>query len=82
MKLTQGDRVVWFDYRLWGPRDIGNNDHCRKPATVIRAYTNDDGDPAVDPQFDHRPGRISHGHFNYPPYDQTAMSQKMGSVKS
>ncbi len=80
MMLTKGDRVAWYDSRLWGPRDIGHNEHCVQPATVVRAYTGSDGEPAVDLLFDHNPC-VSRGHFNYPPYDQTAMSQKTGSVK-
>ena len=64
MKLVKGDRVIWYDHRLWGPRDIGNNDHCRKPATVTRSYTGSDGKPAVDLLFDHNP-HLSRGHFNY-----------------
>ncbi len=80
MKLAKGDRVIWYDSRLWGPRDIGHNQHCIKQATVMRSYTGTDGRPAIDLLFDHNP-RVSRGHFNYYPYDLTAREQKAGALK-
>lgn len=62
-----GDRVIWYDSRLWGPRDIGNNDHCRKPATVVCSYTDEEGRPVIDLLFDHDPN-VSHGHFAWAPF--------------
>lgn len=80
MKLVKGDRVLWFDHRLWKNKDIGNNDHCRKMATVVRSYTGSDGRPAIDLKFDHN-SFVSKGHFNYHPYDEAAIAQKATSVK-
>ena len=78
MNLVAGDRVTWFDYRLWGPRDIGHNEHCYKPATVVRSYTGRDGRPAIDLRFDHDPF-VTTGHFNYAPYD-TGQSGRLESA--
>ncbi len=64
--FAKGDRVIWFDPRLWGPRDIGNNDHCRKPATVALAYSTARDGNLVDLLFDHN-SVLSRGHFaDYP----------------
>ncbi len=80
MKLVKGDRVVWYDCRLWGPRDIGKNEHCIKPATVMRSYTGRDGRPAIDLLFDHN-SFVTTGHFNYHPYDEAAIAQKAEVLK-
>ena len=71
-EFKPGDRVVWYDPRLWGPRDIGNNDHCRKPGTVV-GIGRDALGQTIDILFDHNPN-VSHGHFAYHPYLDTEPS--------
>jgi len=57
--------VTWFDPRLWAGKDIGKNEHCYKPGTIVRSYVDmEDGRPIVDILFDHDPN-VSHGHFAY-----------------
>jgi hypothetical protein len=79
--FNAGDRVVWYDSRLWGPRDIGHNEHCRKPGTIVRAYTGRDGRPAVDILFDHNP-LVSHGHFAYGLYEGTIIQEELSKEKT
>ncbi len=65
--IRPGDRVRVFDPILWNGRDCAcgcRNDCFRKPATVLRVYRYpNDGRMVADVRFDHRPERISHGHF-------------------
>lgn len=68
MKFVEGDRVMWYDSRLWGPRDVDQNQHCYRPATVVASYLDQEQKPAVDLLFDHNP-LVSHGHFAYPPFE-------------
>lgn len=58
-----GDRVVWYDSRLWGPKDIGKNEHCYVPGTIVDVGQDSLGQ-MVDILFDHNPN-VSHGHFAY-----------------
>ena len=54
--------AIVYDPKLWGPRDIGNNAHCWKLATILRQYKDKDGRKLVDVRF-HYDGHVSHGHF-------------------
>lgn len=74
MAFTAGDRVIWYDPRLWGPKDIGHNEHCYKTGTIVRSYLDKEGKPAVDILFDHNPN-VSHGHFAYPPYEGKSIQE-------
>lgn len=56
-----GDRVIWYDCRLWGPKDIGMNEHCYAPGTIVDVSEDSLGQ-TVDILFDHNPN-VSHGHF-------------------
>lgn len=69
-----GDKVIWYDARLWGPRDLNNNEHCYKPGTVVGVSTSH-GDPTIDILFDHNPN-VSHGHFIAYPYRCKVVSLK------
>jgi hypothetical protein len=62
MTVSSADRVVVFDARLWGGRDVGDNSQFWKSATIIRTYWDCDGNLLADVQFDHD-DRVSYGHF-------------------
>ncbi len=72
---AKGDRVIWYDWRLWGPRDIGNNEHCFKPATVVLAYSTARDGNLVDLLFDHNPV-VSRSHFADAPQGGTKVTEE------
>ncbi len=72
---AKGDRVIWYDPRLWGPRDIGHNEHCFKPATVVLAYSTVRDGNLVDLRFDHNP-TVSRAHFADPPQGGTKVTEE------
>lgn len=56
------EEAIVFDNKLWGYRDVGKNEHCRKRATILRRYIDRFGRKLVDVRF-HHDGRVSRGHF-------------------
>lgn len=57
--------MIAYDPRIWDKtgHDIGNNDHCRQPATITKVYPGGAGyGMLVDLLFDWSPEE-SHGHF-------------------
>ncbi len=60
-----GDRVIAYDVRVWDEegKDVGKNEHCWLPATVMKVYPGGAGYGLLaDLLFDHDPEE-SHGHF-------------------
>lgn len=72
-ELFPGDRVLVFDSLLYKDDKSTPLSITMRPATIVARYGRKDYDwesrknwvysDLIDVEFDHRPGKISHGHF-------------------
>jgi hypothetical protein len=66
--LKEGDRVIVFDAQLWHEPEASALD-AYKPATIVRRYSETSKHSGyhypdlIDVVFDHRPEKVSKGHF-------------------
>jgi len=68
LEIMPGDRVMMFDNTLWIDDKKTPLSHTVRPATIIRRYGKRDPKfgiypDLIDVRFDHRPDKISKGHF-------------------
>ena len=61
--IKKGSRMLVFDHLLYENDRSTPLSVTMKPAAVVRIYTKRDGRKVVDVIFDHRPTKVSCGHF-------------------
>lgn len=61
------ETALVYDNKLWGPRDIANNEHCWRRATILKRYKdeNDEGGRTLTDVRFHYDNHVSRGHLEH-----------------